>query len=167
VVLYTDIVGSTELNVRAGDDMYLELLREHNKIVRQRLAAFGGIEFTFTGDGVGASFASTDRALAFALGLQADFDEANDAHPEFPLQVRIGLARGDALENEGNLFGQTVVRAVRVCAAAGAGEVLVDEDVPGVVDPSVARFTTAGRVHLKGFGGAELYRARALVAADY
>lgn len=167
VVLYTDIVGSTELNVRAGDNMYLELLREHNQIVRQRLAAFGGIEFTFTGDGVGASFASTDRALAFALGLQADFDEANDAHPEFPLQVRIGLARGDALENEGNLFGQTVVRAVRVCAAAGAGEVLVDEDLPGVVDPSVARFTTAGRVHLKGFGGAELYRARALVAADY
>ncbi|HEY7068784.1 MAG TPA: AAA family ATPase [Acidimicrobiales bacterium] len=167
VVLYTDIVGSTELNVRAGDDMYLELLREHNTIVRRRLAAYGGIEFTFTGDGVGASFASTDRALAFALGLQADFDEANDAHPGFPLQVRIGLARGDALENEGNLFGQTVVRAVRVCAAAGAGEVLVDEDVPARVDPSVARFTTAGRVHLKGFGGAELYRARPLVAADY
>jgi class 3 adenylate cyclase/tetratricopeptide (TPR) repeat protein len=167
VVLYTDLVGSTELNVRAGDDMYLELLREHNQIVRRRLAAFGGIEFTFTGDGVGASFASTDRALVFALGLQADFDEANEAHPEFALYVRIGLARGDALENEGNLFGQTVVRAVRVCAAAGAGEVLVDEDVPGVVDPSVARFTTTGRVHLKGFGGAELYRARALVAADY
>jgi class 3 adenylate cyclase len=167
VVLYTDLVGSTELNVRAGDDMYLELLREHNQIVRRRLAAFGGIEFTFTGDGVGASFASTDRALAFALGLQADFDEANDDHPEFPLQVRIGLARGDALENEGNLFGQTVVRAVRVCAAAGTGEVLVDEDVPGVVDPTVARFMTAGRVHLKGFGSAELYRARPLVAADY
>jgi class 3 adenylate cyclase len=135
--------------------------------VRRRLAAYGGVEFTFTGDGVGASFSSTDRALAFALGLQADFDDVNDAHPEFPLQVRIGLARGDALENEGNLFGQTVVRAVRVCAAAGTGEVLVDEDIPGVVDPSVARFAAAGRVHLKGFGHAELYRARALVAADY
>jgi class 3 adenylate cyclase len=167
VVLYTDLVGSTELNVRAGDDMYLELLREHNKIVRRRLAAFGGIEFTFTGDGVGASFASTDRALAFALGLQADFDDANDEHPEFPLHVRIGLARGDALENEGNLFGQTVVRAVRVCAAAGAGEVLVDEDVPAAVDPSIARFAPAGRVYLKGFGPAELHRARPLVAADY
>jgi class 3 adenylate cyclase len=167
VVLYTDLVGSTELNVRAGDDMYLELLREHNHVVRRRLAAYGGVEFTFTGDGVGASFSSTDRALAFALGLQADFDDVNDAHPEFPLQVRIGLARGDALENEGNLFGQTVVRAVRVCAAAGTGEVLVDEDIPGVVDPSVARFAAAGRVHLKGFGHAELYRARALVAADY
>ena len=167
VVLYTDLVGSTELNVRAGDDMYLELLREHNKIVRRRLTAFGGIEFTFTGDGVGASFASTDRALAFALGLQGDFDDANGAHPEFPLQVRIGLARGDALEDEGNLFGQTVVRAVRVCAAAGAGDVLVDEDVPESVDPSIARFSTAGRVHLKGFGQAELHRARPLVAADY
>jgi class 3 adenylate cyclase len=167
VVLYTDLVGSTELNVRAGDDMYLELLREHNNIVRRRLAAFGGLEFTFTGDGVGASFASTDRALAFALGLQADFDDANDEHPEFPLHVRIGLARGDALENEGNLFGQTVVRAVRVCAAAGAGEVLVDEDFPAAVDLSIARFASVGRVHLKGFGPAELHRARPLVAADY
>jgi class 3 adenylate cyclase/tetratricopeptide (TPR) repeat protein len=167
VVLYTDLVGSTELNVRAGDDMYLDLLREHNKIVRRRLAAFGGLEFTFTGDGVGASFASVDRAVAFALGLQDDFDDANDAHPEFPLQVRIGLARGDALENEGNLFGQTVVRAVRVCAAAGAGEVMVDEDVPEVVDPSIARFAPTGRVHLKGFGHAELHRARSPVAADY
>ena len=162
VVLYTDLVSSTELNVRAGDDFFLELLREHNRIVRDRLAAFGGVEFTYTGDGVGARFASTDGALEFALGLQADFDDANERHPDFPLRVRIGLAHGDALEESGNLFGQTIVRAVRVCATAGAGQVLAGDDVVAEADPMTARFERLGSFELKGFAGrSELFEAAA------
>jgi class 3 adenylate cyclase len=168
VVLYTDLVSSTELNVRAGDDFFVELLREHNRIVRERLAAFGGVEFTYTGDGVGARFTSDGDALRFALGLQADFDDANRRHPDFPLHVRIGLAKGDAIEEAGNLFGQTIVRAVRVCAAAGAGQVLGGEEIAESVDPSLARFQSVGSFALKGFAGrTDLYEARRPAAGDY
>ncbi len=168
VVVYTDLVSSTELNVRVGDDTFLELLREHNRIVRQRLGVFGGLEFTHTGDGVGARFTDANQALDFALGLQADFDEANAEHPDFPLLVRVGLAKGEALEDEGNLFGQTVVRAVRICAAGEAGQVLAGGDVVAAADPSVGRFASIGAHVLKGFGGTtELFAVRRPRADDF
>jgi len=151
-IVYTDLVASTELNVRVGDDQFVHLLREHNMIVRRRLRRFAGTEFTFTGDGVGAMFSHVHESLLFAIGLQADLDNVNSAHPTSPLRVRVGIARGEALENEGNLFGQTVVRAVRVCAAAGAGQVLAGEDVTITADPAVATFSPVGHVPLKGFG---------------
>ena len=168
VILWTDLVSSTELNVRVGDALYVQLRREHDRIVRQRLRAFGGVEFTHAGDGVGARFADIDQALRFAVGLQADFDDANVDHPEFPLRVRVGLAKGSAFEEGGALIGQTVVRAVRICAAADAGQVLVGDDVVAVADPTGSRFTSIGNRALKGFRGTtELFEARLPQAQDY
>jgi class 3 adenylate cyclase len=162
VVLYTDIVGSTQLNVSMGDQLFVEMLRRHNEIVRSRLSRFGGLQFTHTGDGVGARFGSVDAALGFALGLQREFDEGNRTRDGLPLEVRIGLARGDALEEEGNLFGQTVVRAVRICASAGAGQVCVGAEVAMLADPVTFRFNPLGHVPLKGFDGShELFEVRA------
>jgi predicted ATPase/class 3 adenylate cyclase len=161
VVVYTDLVASTSLNVAVGDEAFLGLLREHNRIVRRRLTRFGGTEFTYTGDGVGAWFASADAAVQFALGLQADLDDANTSHALSPLRVRIGLARGDALADQGNLFGQTIVRSVRVCATAEAGQVLVTGDIADALDGSVARVISIGPHHLKGFAGDhELFEVR-------
>jgi class 3 adenylate cyclase/predicted ATPase len=151
-IVYTDLVASTELNVQVGDERWLELMREHDSIVRHRLARFGGTEFTHTGDGVGAFFDDADEAVRFAVGLQADFDDANASHPDAALRVRVGIARGEALENEGNLFGQTVVRAVRICAIAEAAKVLVGEDVTTTANPTTVRFVPFGSVPLKGFG---------------
>jgi class 3 adenylate cyclase len=168
VILWTDLVSSTELNVRVGDAIYLQLRREHDRIVRQRLHVFGGIEFTHAGDGVGARFVDVDQALEFALGLQADFDDANAAHPDFPLRVRVGLSRGTAFEEDGAIIGQTVVRAVRICATAEAGQVLVGEEIAAAADPSGSRFTSIGTRVLKGFGGTtELFDVRRPEAGDY
>jgi class 3 adenylate cyclase len=151
-IVYTDLVSSTELGVSVGDDVFLGLMVEHNAIVRHRLQVFGGTEFTHTGDGVGAVFQETGEAVRFAVGLQSDFDDANTRHPSSQLRVRIGIVRGEALENEGNLFGQDVVRAVRVCAAAGAAQVLVTEEVATTAEGPAAHFRPFGAVPLKGFG---------------
>jgi class 3 adenylate cyclase/tetratricopeptide (TPR) repeat protein len=168
VILWTDLVSSTELNVRVGDTRYLQLRREHDRIVRQRLHAFSGVEFTHAGDGVGARFVNVDQALTFAVGLQADFDDANTNHPDHPLRVRVGLAKGSVFEEDGALIGQTVVRAVRICATAEAGQVLVDEEVAAAADPSGSRFTSIGSRSLKGFPGmTELFEVRLPQARDY
>jgi adenylate cyclase len=153
VILYTDIVGSTGMNVALGDQLYLEMLRAHNETVRRRLDRFGGVEFTYTGDGVGARFRSVDAALGFAVGLQAEFDQQNEMRDGLPLQVRIGLALGDALEDAGNLFGQTVVRAVRICSFAQAGQVFVGAEVAAAADPVAFQPRSIGSFSLKGFGG--------------
>jgi class 3 adenylate cyclase len=161
VIVYTDLVESTRLNVSMGDPLFGELLQEHNHVVRERLRAFGGVEFTHTGDGVGARFSSVDAALEFSLGLQRRFDQLNVRHPEFLLNVRIGIARGDALElrNEGgNLFGLTVIRAVRICSHANSGQVLIGDDVLAHLDPATTQVRSVGRFPLKGLADhQELY----------
>jgi class 3 adenylate cyclase len=158
VIVYTDLVESTRLNVSAGDPRFAELMCEHNRVVRERLRACGGVEFTHTGDGIGARFASVDAAIEFSLGLQRRFDQLNEGHPEFSLNVRIGIARGDAIElreEGGNLFGLTVVRAVRICSHADTGQVFVGDDVRADVDPTTTEIREAGVFRLKGLADRE------------
>jgi class 3 adenylate cyclase len=170
VIVYTDLVESTLLNVSMGDSPFGELLREHNRVVRERLRAFGGVEFTHTGDGVGARFSSVDDAIEFSLGLQQRFDELNEHHPDFSLNVRIGIARGDAIElrdEGGNLFGLTVVRAVRVCSHAGTGQVFVGDEVLAHIDPATTEVLAAGVFPLKGLADrAQLYEVRRISLAQ-
>lgn len=151
VILYTDIVDSTELNVRAGDQAYLALLREHNRIVRDRLRRHDGVEFKHTGDGVCAWFVSATAAVECALAIRDDLDRFSAVHPELPLRVRIGLAAGEPLDDEGDLFGLTVVAAGRICGAAGAGRVFVADEIPPLVRGGAVRFSEVGEVALKGF----------------
>ena len=73
VILFTDLVGSTSLNVTAGDDAYLQLLRAHDRVVRDALRRYDGVEFKHTGDGVAAWSACSARAssnsVAFSVWL--------------------------------------------------------------------------------------------------
>lgn len=162
VVQCTDLVASTELNVKVGDERYRELLGEHTDIARRRLKQFNGSEFAFTGDGFLVMFEDVDDALGFAHAVQADLNEANRGHPDALLRVRIGMARGDVIESHDTYVGQTVVRAVRICATAAAGQVLVGEDVMETVASRSARFDYVDTVPLKGFGiSVPLYQAAA------
>ena len=68
------------------------------------------------------------------------------------VRIRCGLAAGEPIEDDGDLFGLAVVRAARVCAVAGAGEVVVADEVRSLVDDA-ARFRSAGRFELKGLPG--------------
>jgi class 3 adenylate cyclase/tetratricopeptide (TPR) repeat protein len=160
VVQCTDLVASTELNVEVGDERYRELLDEHTDIVRRRLKQFNGSEFAFTGDGFLVMFEDVDDALGFAHAVQADLHQADADHPDTLLRIRIGMARGDVIESEHTFIGQTVVRAVRICAAAAADQVLVGEDVMETVASRAAKFEYVDTVPLKGFGiSVPLYRA--------
>ena len=146
----TDLVGSTELNVKVGDDRYLGLLREHNAIIRRRLREFEGSEFKHTGDGVCAWFSSAKLAVRCALAVQADLQRTNHEHPELPLDVRCGLAAGEPLAEGDDLFGLAVVRASRVCAVAGAGDVLMSAEVAALCTPGDLSVKRRGAVSLKG-----------------
>ena len=89
-VLFTDIVGHTEMMRRLGDEKGREVLREHERITREALKAHGGAEVKTMGDGFMASFASAAGALGCAVALQRAFEERNaslPAHPE-PVEGR-------------------------------------------------------------------------------
>jgi class 3 adenylate cyclase len=151
VLLYTDLVGSTPLNVRSGDHRFVELLAEHQSAIDECVTEFCGTRFHNTGDGFGVWFLSAPAALACAEAIHHRLEIANRAHPDVRLEVRIGLAAGRPVPFDGDLYGLAVVRAARVCALAGAGQVLLSSEVAEFEALGALRVEFVARHLLKGF----------------
>jgi len=153
VILFTDLVGSTVLNIAAGDESYVQLLRSHDRVVRHELRGHGGVEFKHTGDGVAAWFASAHQAVMCALRLQEHLTGLLHAESGLSVQIRCGLAAGEPIEERGDLFGIAVTRAKRICDLASGGQVLLAEEVRDMVDDRSLHFAQHADVELKGIPG--------------
>jgi class 3 adenylate cyclase len=146
-VLFTDIVGHTEMMTRLGDKRGREVLREHEKITRDVLAANSGTEVKTMGDGFMASFGSVTNAVECAIALQRAFAEREGE----PLNVRVGLNAGEPIEEDGDLFGATVILASRIAARAEGGEILVADTIRGLCSGKGFLFADRGEFVAKGF----------------
>jgi len=149
-ILFTDVEGSTALTQRLGDAKAQEVLRTHNRIVRDALKAHTGSEIKHTGDGIMASFASATRALECAIVIQGAFAEHNEAAEE-PIRVRIGLNAGEPVAEESDLFGTAVQLAARICAHADPGEILAADVVQQLAAGKGFSFADKVEATLKGF----------------
>jgi len=153
-ILFTDIVGSTRLRQRLGDDAAQKLFREHNRILRDQIEKHGGFEVKTYGDGFMVAFASVVGALACAMDIQRSIAEHNQEHPGQELQVRIGLNCGQVIREEEDFFGSAVVIAARIGDLAKGGQILVSEMVRGLAGVwQRIRYVRYGRRHLKGLAG--------------
>jgi class 3 adenylate cyclase len=150
-ILFTDIVGSTEMTARLGDRLATELVRAHDSIVRRCLAAYDGREVKHTGDGIMAVFPDSRRGVDCAIRIQRAFQHYNE-HGQEPIHVRIGLDSGEPVEDSNDLFGTTVQLAARLCSEAGADQILVSDTVRGE-HGDAALFKVAEQRQLKGFAG--------------
>ena len=149
-VLFTDIEGSTALTQRLGDARARELLREHERMVREALKAHGGAEVKTMGDGFMASFSSATKALECAIAIQRAFAEHNESAPE-PINVRVGLNAGEPIAEDDDLFGTAVNEAARITATAKGGEILVSNVVRELAKGKDFLFADRGEASLKGF----------------
>ncbi|PSH64273.1 DUF4242 domain-containing protein [Phyllobacterium brassicacearum] len=148
-IMFTDMVGSTEMTERLGDRRATELVRAHDAIVRRCLRHSGGREIKHTGDGIMASFASTPEAIGCATAIQQQFLQFNSGNSE-PIHIRIGLDCGEPVEDSNDLFGSTVQLAARLCSAASADQILVSENIRRECGhPDIFKMTEPLR--LKGF----------------
>ena len=146
-VLFTDLVGHTEMMSRLGDDRGRDVLREHEHITREVLKANGGTEVKTMGDGLMASFGSVTKAVECAVALQHAFSEREGE----PLNVGVGLNAGEPIEEDGDLFGAAVIRAARIAALAEGGEILVANVVRELAEGKGFLFGDRGEVALRGF----------------
>jgi class 3 adenylate cyclase len=146
-VLFTDLVGHTEMMSRLGDEAGRDVLREHERITREVLAAHAGTEVKTMGDGFMASFSSVTKAVECACVLQRAFAEREGEL----LSVRVGLNAGEPIEEEGDLFGATVILASRIAAKAEGGEILVADTVRGLCSGKGFLFADRGDFVAKGF----------------
>ncbi len=163
-ILFTDLVGHTEMMQRLGDDKGRDVLREHERITRETLKEYAGAEVKTMGDGFMASFGSVTKAMDCAIALQRAFAAHNadvGAHGHAPLNVRVGLNAGEPIEEDGDLFGSTVILASRIAAQAGAGEILIPEPLRHLLSGKSYVYSDRGEVALKGFEDAvRLYEVR-------
>ncbi len=150
-ILFTDLIGSTALTERLGDHGFMEFLDRHNVIVRKALAASSGREVKHTGDGIMASFDSVPHAVTCSIAIQRGFDAYNEQEPSEELRVRIGLAAGEPVASNDDLFGSTVNLASRICEAALPEQILTAALVHEKAGDGTFSFEEAGRRELKGF----------------
>lgn len=150
-IVFTDIVGSTDAANRLGDDAAMAMVRAHNEIVREQLATLGGREVKHTGDGIMASFESVTRAIECSMAIQRDLQERNLDPDVQQVHVRIGLAAGEPITEDDDLFGTAVNLAARICDAAAPGSVYVSNVVKELSIGKKFEFEHVAELNLKGF----------------
>ena len=150
-IMFTDIEGFTSVTERIGDRRAMDILREHNNIVRQRIASSGGHEIKVQGDGFMVAFNGASRALECAVGIQSDFAVRNLSKPDMPIQVRLGLHSGEAVRDGNDFLGGAVILAARIAQQAAGGEILVSSVLKELCDLSGEfQFENERDIYLKG-----------------
>ncbi len=149
-VMFTDMVGSSDLNQTLGDVVAQHVVHTHNRIVRQALQDYYGREVKHMGDGIMASFTNTANAVKAGLVIQKRVLANNQAEKDIPLHLRIGINVGEPIVEEDDLFGITVQFAARLCAACEMDRVLVSESVKALCAGKDISFVDKGTRNLKG-----------------
>jgi class 3 adenylate cyclase len=153
-LLFSDIESSTELNDELGDIAWMHALREHNAIIRERIAAHNGFEVKTIGDAFMVAFSSARRAVLCAVDLQRAFAARNDGPGVAPMRLRIGLHAGEPVREGDDFYGRSVVEASRIAGSARGGEILVSALLRELVESAGDLTFDGGRdVDLKGIAG--------------
>jgi class 3 adenylate cyclase len=159
-ILFTDIVGSTELTQRLGDAGAMQVIRAHDSIVNAAIRLNGGQHVKHTGDGVMASFTSVARAVETAIAIQRDVHQRNET-ADHRFDVRAAISAGEPVTEADDLFGTTVQLAARVCGECKGGRILVSSAVRELCMGKGLMFEDEGELELRGFN--EPIRAYAVV----
>lgn len=167
-LVFSDIEGSTEMMERLGEHHWMELLRDHNALVRGLAQSHDGTVVKSQGDGFMLAFSSAHSALYCAIGVERAFADRTPPSSAEELKLRIGMHSGFVIADADDFYGRNVVLAARIADQAQGGEILVSAAVKQYTetDPSLD-FEHRGEFRLKGLTGehevyAVLWEGRAL-----
>ena len=133
-ILATDIVGSTSLAERMGDQRWLTVLQAHNAAVREQISRHHGTEIKQSGDGFIATFRSSRDAVRTAVAIRRSVGSLDEPSLETPLTLRIGVHAGELEHDGADVYGVNVSTACRIAGAAAPGEILVSGVVRELAD---------------------------------
>jgi len=148
-ILFTDLVGSTELLQRAGDEQARRIFKAHHRLLREAVEAHGGNEVKWLGDGLMVAFDSAQEAVKCAVAMQ---QMSRRPMAGERLEIRAGLNVGEAFVDESDYFGTSVVIARRLCDRAAAGQIFASDIVTRLLDGRGSDVNTKdlGPLELKG-----------------
>jgi len=149
-VLFTDMVGSTELALSVSVEASDELRRAHFTLLRRAVTTSGGSEVKSLGDGLMAVFPTASAALNCAVAMQQAVDRDN-RRSDRPVGLRVGVSAGETTVENGDFFGDPVIEAARLCAQAIGGQILVADLVRATAGRRAPyEFSPVGPLQLKG-----------------
>jgi class 3 adenylate cyclase len=152
-LLFSDIEGSTAKTEELGDQRWMEVLREHNAIIREQLAAQDGFEVKNEGDGFMLAFQSARKALRCAIETQKAFAKRAESS-DVPILVRMGLHTGEVIKEGDDFFGKHVNLAARIASQASGGEILISSLLKELTaSGGDIKFGEGRDVELKGLSG--------------
>jgi class 3 adenylate cyclase len=151
-LLFTDLVGFSQLLEELGDDSADRVRRQHLRLLRAQVERFRGQEVKNLGDGVMAVFPSALDAARCAIAMQQAVRAHNrDEGPS--LKLRIGIHTGEPVREDDDYFGQPVVVAKRLCDSAEGEQIVVSDLFESIVGSRGGfEFADLGWLALKGVG---------------
>lgn len=142
-VLMTDLVGSTALQARLGDDAWRDLMNRHDRICERQVTRHGGQLVKFTGDGMLAFFDAPTSAVACATQIR-------DTLTGIDLETRAGAHTGEIELRGDDVSGISVVVAARIMDKAAGGQVLTSDLTRQLMLGAPYDFADTGEHDLKG-----------------
>jgi class 3 adenylate cyclase len=132
-IFFSDMFGYSEMMNR-DEIAAIEILKEHNQILKKAINQNGGKVIEITGDAFLASFDSVSAAVDCACTIQEELllrnKQENISHK---IQVRIGIHLGDVFVFPDNIKGDVLNIASRVQQIAAPGSVYITEAVYDVL----------------------------------
>ena len=119
---FADLVGFTSMSQQLEPHALAEVVERFEEVAFATIETHGGSVVKMIGDEVMFEVTDPVEAAQCALDLSASYHEADDLS-----DVRVGLAHGEVIERDGDLYGPTVNLASRMTGIAFAGSVVVDE----------------------------------------
>ena len=149
-LLFTDLVSSTEISQRLGEDAAEDYRRAHFRILREAVTAHGGEEVKNLGDGLMVVFESPSDAIACGVAMQQGVEHHNRRANE-RIDLRVGLHMGEVTQEDGDYFGTAVVVAERLSKVAGPAQILASDVLRLIVGSRGGHgFSSLGSLDLKG-----------------
>jgi predicted ATPase/class 3 adenylate cyclase len=141
--LFTDIEGSTRLELDLGTARYAAVRERHRELLRAAFAAHGGEERSTEGDSFFVLFDSARSAIRAAIDGQRAL--AAEPWPDgVTVKVRMGVHSGEALLEFGDVAGYDVNRAARIAGTAWGGQIVVSDAVRALADGAGEAFRLRG-----------------------
>ena len=157
-ILFTDIRGFTPYTLEKGDEEAFRLAETFVGLVALAVSRHQGQVVKTYGDGVMAYFRGAESAASSAVAMQKALSEHNESHPNERISAGIGIAWGNPIRTEADLFGRSVNEAKRLADYAKGGQILVSATEKGLLEHLEGlHFLDLGCRELKGLGPARLF----------
>ncbi|MDP3701100.1 MAG: adenylate/guanylate cyclase domain-containing protein [Hylemonella sp.] len=152
-VVFADLVGSTRLFERLGDETASRFVTQLVGMVSAIFARHHGRVVKLLGDGLFVVFEHEGEALAACIQVQNELlaQQIRPAGGGEAVELQIGIDSGDVIEIEGDCFGDTVNSAARLADLAGASQILTTDNVWNAIFPvQRSALHSMGPMYLRG-----------------